>query len=104
LIYLLGFTVLLAFSFCAGVITIAYRLVQSEREAGRLERSELLTRIQHPNMVMVPEPDYSDPEPSESEEDDYNKVGQIMEFPAREESDNRIDRFKQSIGLDDNDG
>lgn len=47
----------------------------AEREAWRQERSELLTRIQHPELVPVaPRPDLMIPD---RENDDWNKVGTI---------------------------
>lgn len=84
---------------------LAHKQIRDEREQWAKERSELLTRIQHPNMVMVPDfgPDEVQPIPEE-ETDDSRLAGKVIGFPSDEvQSNTRIDAFKETLGWNDPD-
>lgn len=77
-IAVLGLT-LIALALLAALYVQADRIAK-EREGWTEERRELLTRIQHPELVPVaPRPDLMIPD---RENDDWNKVGTIEWDPA----------------------
>lgn len=100
MIYLCGIIITAAFLYSVIFAFLCVKLIEKEREATRKERSELLTRIQHPQMVMIPDMD-KDLEVAEPTPDEYGMVGQIMDFPSQEQSDARIAAFTREVGLDD---
>jgi hypothetical protein len=105
MIYLSALIICASFLYTVIFTILMVKLMEKERLACRTERAELLTRIQHPHHVMVPDRPVEF-ELQEETPDDTRFAGQVLGFPGEvteENSDSRIEEFKQRVGWNDSD-